>query len=220
MRKADIIGVYGASGFGRDVMPLLRSKIRSAQLSIQPEVVFVDDELGGGEVNGHKILSYCDFLNCKGDKDVIIAISNSRIREALSSKCEGDGVHPTDVSASNVVILDEVRTGQGIILCPFSFVASNVSIGKYFHLNAYAYVEHDCIVGDYVTFAPGAKCNGNVHIGDHAYIGAGAIIKQGVPDKPRRIGKGAIIGMGAVVTKDVPDGAVVVGNPAKILLKK
>jgi acetyltransferase-like isoleucine patch superfamily enzyme len=41
----------------------------------------------------------------------------------------------------------------------------------------------------------------NIHIEDHAYIGTGAIIKQGTPDKPLVIGKGAVIGMGAVVTK-------------------
>ena len=70
------------------------------------------------------------------------------------------------------------------------------------------------------TFAPAVKCNGNVHIGDHAYIGTGAILKQGTPDKPLRIGAGAVVGMGAVVTKDVPDGVTVIGNPARPLERK
>ncbi len=41
-------------------------------------------------------------------------------------------------------------------------------------------------------------------LNDHAYIGTGAVIKQGTPDKPLMIGKGAVVGMGAVVTKSVP----------------
>jgi acetyltransferase-like isoleucine patch superfamily enzyme len=73
------------------------------------------------------------------------------------------------------------------------------------------------MIGDYVTFAPGVQCNGNVHIGDHAYVGAGAIIRQGKPGEPLRIGVGAIVGMGAVVTHDVAAGMTVVGNPARPL---
>ena len=93
-------------------------------------------------------------------------------------------------------------------------------IGSHNLFMNYTHVAHDCVIGDYVTFAPGVKCNGNIHIEDHAYIGTGAVIKQGTPDKPLVIGKGAIVGMGAVVTKSVPAGVTVVGNPARILEKK
>ena len=48
-----------------------------------------------------------------------------------------------------------------------------------------------------------------------AAIGTGAIILPGVT-----IGEGALIGAGAVVTKDVPAGALVVGNPAKLVRRK
>ena len=51
-----------------------------------------------------------------------------------------------------------------------------------------------------------------VEIGDHAWIGAGAIILPGV-----RIGAGAVVGAGGVVTRDVPPGTVVSGVPAKVL---
>lgn len=56
-------------------------------------------------------------------------------------------------------------------------------------------------------------------IGDGAYIGTGAVIKQGTPDRPLRIGAGAVVGMGAVVTRDVAPGMTVVGNPARPLEK-
>lgn len=116
--------------------------------------------------------------------------------------------------------MDNVEIGEGAALSPFVSITSNIKIGKCFHANLYSYVEHDCVIGDYVTFAPGVKCNGNIHIEDHAYIGAGAVIKQGTPDKPLIIGKGAIVGMGSVVTKSVPAGVTVVGNPARILERK
>ena len=122
-----------------------------------------------------------------------------------------------EVCAANVVQLDEVQLGEGAILCPFVTLTSNIRIGRHFHANLYSYVEHDCVIGDFVTFAPGVKCNGNIVIEDHAYIGTGAVIKQGKPGEPLVIGRGATVGMGAVVTKSVPPGATVIGNPARPL---
>jgi acetyltransferase-like isoleucine patch superfamily enzyme len=103
------------------------------------------------------------------------------------------------------------------VLSPFVTLTSNIRIGRHFHANLYSYVEHDCVIGDFVTFAPGVQCNGNIVIEDHAYIGAGAVIKQGKPGQPLIIGRGAVVGMGAVVTKSVAAGATVVGNPARPL---
>lgn len=74
---------------------------------------------------------------------------------------------------------------------------------------------HDCVIGNYVTFAPKVCCEGNVLIEDHVYIGTGALIKQGSSESPLVIGEGAVIGMGAVVTKSVLPYTVVVGNPAR-----
>ena len=45
-----------------------------------------------------------------------------------------------------------------------------------------------------------------------ASIGSGATILCGVV-----IGERAIVGAGSMVTKDVPEGAVVAGNPARVL---
>ncbi|MBP6191585.1 MAG: acetyltransferase, partial [Acinetobacter sp.] len=122
--------------------------------------------------------------------------------------------------ADNVVLMDQLELDEGSALSPFVTIGSNVRIGKCFQANLYSYVEHDCVIGDFVTFAPGVKCNGNIHIEDHVYIGAGAVIKQGTPAQPLVIGRGAVVGMGAVVTKSVPAGVTVVGNPARILTSK
>lgn len=210
--------IFGASGFGREVLPIARQQLATEDAPW--ELVFVDDNPQTTEQNGHRVLTYAEWLTEPAtSRHITIAIANSSIREKLVQRCESDHVEFFSVRASNVVLLDEIQIKHGAILMPFSCLSSNIKIGKHFHVNYYSYVAHDCVIGDYVTFAPGVKCNGNVVIEDHAYIGAGAILKQGKPGAPIIIGRAAVIGMGAVVTKSVPPGVTVIGNPAKPMAK-
>ena len=215
---SQLIGIYGASGFGKEVMPLVRQHY--SQLN-QDNIVFIDDGGRLEQLDGYKVLSYQQFMQHPAtQKAVTIAIADSQVREKLNAKLVQDNIEIINVIANNALQYDNITMGKGSIICGFVHLTSNIKIGKGFHANIYSYIAHDCVIGDFVTFAPRVSCNGNVHIEDHAYIGTGAVLRQGTPDKPLIIGKGAIVGMGAVVTKDVPAGTTVVGNPARPLIKK
>lgn len=208
-----IVAIYGASGCGRGVAPLLSSELGDFH---DTQIVFVDDQLHGNEINGLPVWSFEQFAAAdNSDKQITIAIADGAIRKRLAEKCAFEQIPFRTIKAHQHVSMSDVVVGEGAIFSPFTTVTSNVRIGDHFHCNIGSYVEHDCVIGDYVTFAPGVKCNGNVHIHDHAYIGTGAILKQGTPDKPLVIGTKAVVGMGAVVTKNVEPAAVVVGNPAR-----
>jgi sugar O-acyltransferase (sialic acid O-acetyltransferase NeuD family) len=142
---------------------------------------------------------------------IVIAVANpvERRRIAIRHYRFGKLIAPTCLLGPDVLV------GEGAILCDFSAVTNAARIGRHFHLNGYSYVAHDCVIGDFVTFGPRVSCNGNVHVGDGAQLGAGAIIRNGEPGRPLVIGEGAIIGMGAVVTRDVAPHTIVVGNPAR-----
>lgn len=212
-----LYAVYGASGCGRSLMPVARQQLAREQNN--SEIVFIDDaQTAITTVNAHRAMNYATFLaEPAAQKYVLIAIANSQVREKIANRLEGDGIQLWSVQADNVVLMDDAQIAAGAALSPFVTITSNIKIGKCFHANLYSYVEHDCVIGDFVTFAPGVKCNGNIHIQDHTYIGAGAMIKQGTPDQPLVIGEGAVVGMGAVVTRSVPAGVTVVGNPARIV---
>src|SRR5699024_7522032 len=206
-------------GAGRQVLPLGREQLL---LNDPPSdsLVFIDDRAETKTLNGHQVLTFEQFLAHQAvKKQIAIAIADGHTRAKLATQLEQQKIMPWTIKATNAVIMDEVDLGPGAILSAFVVLTSNIKIGRYFYANHYSHVAHDCIIGDFVTLAPGARCNGNVIIKDHAYIGTGAMLRQGTPDKPLIIGENAVVGMGAVVTKDVPPNTTVVGNPARPLHK-
>lgn len=136
------------------------------------------------------------------------------------------------------------KIGHGCRIWQFSVILEGANIGCDCNICAHTLIENDVVIGDNVTVKSGVyiwdgtRIGNDVFIGpcvaftndkmprskvypqkfmnitihDHASIGANATILPGVT-----IGRFAMVGAGAVVTKDVPAGAVVIGNPAKII---
>lgn len=214
-----LIGVFGAGGHGRSIMPIVRQsagRLLGSKFNECELVFVVEDGHSLESVNAHKVMTEAQFFTMDAEmKYFNVSIANSRVREILCERALKNRCEPIPVIPENAVIFDNNEIGEGVMLSPFVTITSNIKIGKYFHANLYSYVEHDCCIGDYVTFAPNVHCNGRVEIGDHVYIGSGAVIRNGSVDRPLKIGERAVIGMGAVVTKNVAAGTTVVGNPAR-----
>jgi len=211
-----VYAVVGAGGFGREVIPLVNQAVGIISQD-NPNIIFVDDNVQDDTINGFPVVNLESFLKMPGEKFFNITIANSRVRQTLSERLISEGVAPFSISAPNAVNISHNTIGEGAVFCAFTTVTANARVGKFFHANIYSYIAHDCIIGDFVTFAPNVQCNGSVVIEDHAYIGTGAMIRQGTPERPIVIGEGAIVGMGAVVTKSVAPYTTVFGNPAKPL---
>ena len=217
--KKIVFGLFGAGGYSREVMPLVQDSIsKMIQKNIESfcQIFFVEKNPQYNEVNGYPLISEKEFFEIEcSERFFNIAIGDSKARERIANECIANGAKPMSVQSPHSIVYDCNEIGEGAILCAHTMITSNAKIGKFFHSNIYSYVAHDCVIGDYVTFAPNVHCNGNVYIHNHAYIGTGALIKDGSLSKPLVIGEGAVVGMGAVVTKDVPPYTIVVGNPAK-----
>ena len=210
----------GAGGFGREVMPLAVEMLQHRHPRGDFELVFVVESGATGMVNGHRVLSAEAFLSAGGERHFNIAIADHQVRQRIAEAFLARGASPFSIQAASAVSLAHNDIGEGAILCPFVTITANATIGRFFHANLYSYVAHDCRIGDFVTFAPSVHCNGRVVIEDHAYIGTGAIIRQGSDERPIVIGRGAVVGMGAVVTRSVAPLATVVGNPAAPLQRE
>lgn len=217
-----LYGIFGAGGFGREVMPVARDMLQRQHPDEDYRLVFIDDA-----VSPQGIATSCEVLDLEAffstpakERFFNIAIAGFAARKRIAELMLEKNARPFSIQAANSIILDNNQIGEGAIFCPFTTVTSDAKIGRFFHANLYSYVAHDCKIGDYVTFAPNVHCNGNVEIEDFVYVGTGVIIREGRPDRPIIIGKGAILGMGAVVTKSVAPYETVIGNPARSLAVK
>lgn len=115
--------------------------------------------------------------------------------------------------AGHTYLTGDVRFGRDCSVNVFTAVRGRVDIGDGVRIGA-----HTSILGFNHSMAPDTEvfrqpltCKG-VTIGDDVWIGAHVVVLDGV-----HVGDQAVLAAGAVVTKDVPGGAVVGGNPARIL---
>ncbi|CBA16521.1 acyl-ACP--UDP-N-acetylglucosamine O-acyltransferase [Xanthomonas albilineans] len=72
---------------------------------------------------------------------------------------------------------------------------------------AYTHIAHDCIVGNHCVFSNNTTLAGHVEVGDHVIISGFAGAHQFC-----RIGDHAFLGMGALINGDVPPFIMVGGN--------
>lgn len=131
-----------------------------------------------------------------------------------------------------------LQTGHGAMIRESNTIGERVSIGTHavvehhveighgvrIHTHAfvpeYSILEDDAWLGPHVVLT-NARYPRSPDVKEHlqgprvragAKIGANATLLPGIV-----VGVGALVGAGAVVVRDVPDGAVVVGNPARVM---
>lgn len=115
---------------------------------------------------------------------------------------------------------DDVSIGTLTVIEHHVKIGNKVRIHTQVFIPEYSVLEDNAWVGPHVVLtnakyphSPDAKNNlAGPTIKKGAKIGANATILPGVV-----IGENALVGAGSVVVDNVPDGAVVVGNPARVI---
>ena len=209
--------VYGTGGHGREIasfLSLYKGSNHDTKL-----LGFIDDnkDTCSPTVDGLRVYSYEESINLTvcGQRSVVCAIGNPKIRASLVSKCSNNEFNFPIYNFSNFINSSENKIGAGTIIFPGVILTCNIEIGNHVHINLGSTISHDVIVGNFVTINPGVVICGWVHIEDGVYIGAGATISNGNPRRPLILGSDSVIGAGACVIKSVLPQKIVVGVPAK-----
>jgi acetyltransferase-like isoleucine patch superfamily enzyme len=127
--------------------------------------------------------------------------------------------------------------GDGSMVGTFVEIQKGVRIGKNVKVSSHSFICEGVTIEDEVFIGHGVMFINDKHprattetgslqseadwaciptlIKKRASIGSNATIMCGVT-----VGEGAMVGAGSVVTRDVPPGAIVAGNPARIIKPK
>jgi sugar O-acyltransferase (sialic acid O-acetyltransferase NeuD family) len=117
-------------------------------------------------------------------------------------------IHP-----SAVINPINVNLGTGVIICPFTYISNDTTIGNFVTIQTHVALGHDVVIGDY------CQINALSFLGGYAKIGSETIMNPSANILPKKsIGSNSSIGINSSVLTNVGDNSSVYGNPAKRIL--
>jgi sugar O-acyltransferase (sialic acid O-acetyltransferase NeuD family) len=208
------ICIFGAGGFGREVLCCLIDIIANANLKIEEVACFLvnDEYFKENKIMGIDVIPLSSF-----NPDlytVVVAIGDPASRKRVVNSLPKTTAYKTIIHPS-AVISKWVDIGEGSIITAGTILTCNIKIGKHAHLNLHTTIGHDCVIGDFFTTAPAVNISGNCHFGNNVYLGTNSSVRDGI-----RISDNITIGMGGVVVKHLSDEGTYIGNPVKKIEKK
>lgn len=175
-------------------------------------ISYVDDDKSGEMLLETPIISTDECLELFPQHNFCIAIGDNSTRQKVAdeykSKLSG-AKFPSLIHSSSVVGI-ATRISEGTIIMPQTNIGPNSSIGDFCIINTGSSVDHDCVINNFVSIAPGVFTGGDVTIGKRSAISIGTIIKHNVS-----IGEDVVVGAMSYVSENLEDSIVAYGIPCK-----
>ena len=152
-----------------------------------------------------------DYKNYKIEEDDVFTcgVGTPEIRKDFIETIKERGGIFVNIIHKTAIIQGNAKIGNGVIMCPFTYVNDNATVGDYVMINTVSGLGHDVELGDYSCLMGHVELCGFVKVGKEVYFGGGArVLPKG------KVGDGAFVGSGSIVLKKVKAGAKVFGNPA------
>lgn len=123
-------------------------------------------------------------------------------------------------------IRERVTVGEDSVIGRHVIVEPKTVIGRRVTIQTSSYITSDMRIEDHVFIGPCCSTSNDKYMGRGNYRHCGPVIKEGAKIGNNAtllpgivIGEHAVVGAGAVITKNVPPGGTFVGNPGRPLYK-
>ncbi|MBL7873730.1 MAG: acetyltransferase [Cyclobacteriaceae bacterium] len=209
------IAIYGAGGFGKEVLTLIMDLINSNNR--WSFIGFFDDRDCSDKLGKLYLGDYRALNNWSDPLCLVLAMGWSNIRSAVADRIQNPMIEFPPLISPKCIFGDarRVTIGKGSIIMAGANLTTDIAIGDFVLININATIGHDVQLADFCSVMPSANISGNVKMESGVFIGSGATVLQNI-----RIEKNSIVGAGAVVTKDVKGETTVVGIPARVIKRK
>ncbi len=127
--------------------------------------------------------------------------------KGFSFSKDEQGRNVSVVDTAEIVLLSHAEIFENVCISTGIFPWEQTVIGENTKVDAQCHIGHGAHIGTNCLLAEGSRCCGNSRVGDHTWIGVGAVVSNRV-----RVGANSRVSIGAVATKDVPAGQTVTGN--------
>jgi sugar O-acyltransferase (sialic acid O-acetyltransferase NeuD family) len=205
--------LVAASGLAREVLAVCEATGRSV-------VGVLDDDAAkaGTALGTTTVLGSLDRVQHHPDAELLLCAGKGSVRRDLAVRLAalgvGDDRYATIVDPS-VRLPRSCSLGVGSILLGGVVLTADVRVGRHVVCMPHVTLTHDDDLADYVTLTTGVSLGGGVTVGEAAYIGMNASVRE-----QRTVGAACVLGMGAVLVSDQPDGTVYAGVPARPIGKE
>jgi sugar O-acyltransferase (sialic acid O-acetyltransferase NeuD family) len=209
----DNIVIIGSSGHAKVIIDIVQQEGKVNVVGLLDRFRPIGEKALGYPILG-KEEDLPELMNRHVLNGAIVAIGDNFLRSKVAARIKEIcpdlpfvcAVHP------KASIAREVSIGEGTVVMAGVSINPCSSVGRFCILNTNSSLDHDSILEDFSSLAPGATTGGNCRIGQYSTVGIGAVLIHGID-----IGENTVIGAGSLVMKSIGSFVVAYGSPARVI---
>lgn len=176
--------------------------------------ISLQDRMAGWAIYGPvpQVILFADFQPADDELYLLGPTTPTRnvLEQEILQRYKDPGLEFHTLIHPRAYVSPLAKLSPGVFVGANSVIGPGATLGRHVFVNRGVTIGHDTHIGAFSRVQPGSNVGGLSRIGHSVTIAIGATLIERL-----HIGDHAFIGAGAVVISDIQSGALMVGNPAR-----